>query len=136
LIIAADDPVTCAIYTREHGLLDTPGWKRFKKIANREKKLLWMANQAKLRLFNTAPRFKSGFEIPRNYDHAVFLDNRNGNRKWQDAAKLEFDQLDEYSTFEDYGDSNTTTQPSEYKKIRVHLVFDVKHVQYAQYVRT
>jgi hypothetical protein len=36
LIIAADDPVTCAIYAREHGLLDTPGWKRFKKIANRE----------------------------------------------------------------------------------------------------
>ncbi len=126
-VIAADDPVTCAIYAREHGLLDTPGWKRFKKIANREKKLLRMANQAKLRSFNTSPKFKYGFELPRNYEHAVFLDNRNGNTKWQDAAKLEFDQLDEYSTFEDYGDSNATTPPAGYKKIRVHLVFDVKH---------
>jgi hypothetical protein len=126
-IIAADDPVSCALYARDHGLLDTPGWKRFKKIASREKKLLRMANQAKLRSFNTAPRFKYGFEIRRNYDHAVFLDSQNGNTKWQDAAKLEFDQLDEYSTFEDYGDSNTSAPPVGYKKIRVHLVFDVKH---------
>ena len=126
-IIAADDPVSCAIYAREHDLLDTPGWKRFKKIANREKKLLRMANQAKLRSFNTAPKFKYGYELPRNYDHAVFLDNRNGNTKWQDAAKLEFDQLDEYSTFEDLGDSNVSNPPAGHKRIRVHLVFDVKH---------
>ena len=86
-----------------------------------------MANQAKLRSFNTAPRFKYGFEIPKNYNHAVFLDNQNGNTKWQDAAKLEFDQLDEYSTFEDYGDSNNSAPPVGYKKIRVHLVFDAKH---------
>jgi hypothetical protein len=97
------------------------------KIASREKKLLRMANQAKLRSFNTTPRFKYGFEIPRNYHHAVLLDNRNGNTKWQDAAKLEFDQLDEYSTFEDYGDSNTSAPPAGYKKMRIHLVFDVKH---------
>ena len=36
-VIAADTPVTCAIYARENGLLDTPGWKRFKRIARREK---------------------------------------------------------------------------------------------------
>jgi hypothetical protein len=27
--IATDDPVTCALYARENGLLDKPGWKRF-----------------------------------------------------------------------------------------------------------
>mmetsp|Transcript_5060 Transcript_5060/g.7746 ORF Transcript_5060/g.7746 Transcript_5060/m.7746 type:complete len:562 (-) Transcript_5060:1187-2872(-) len=47
-IIASDDPVTCAIYARENELLDTTGWKRFKPIAKRQKKLLRMANQAKL----------------------------------------------------------------------------------------
>ena len=26
-IIAADDPVTCAIYAKENGLLDLDGWK-------------------------------------------------------------------------------------------------------------
>jgi hypothetical protein len=29
--------VTCAVYAREHGLLEEEGWKRFKGIARREK---------------------------------------------------------------------------------------------------
>ena len=120
-IIAADDPVTCAIYARENNLLELEGWKRFRRIAKRQKKLFRMANQAKLRSYNTAPRFKYGFEIPKNYTHAVWLDNRNRNTKWQDATKLELGQQDEYSTFRDVGD----TPPKGYKKIRVHLVFDV-----------
>jgi hypothetical protein len=32
-VIAADDPVTCAIYAHENNLLDKLGWKRFKHIA-------------------------------------------------------------------------------------------------------
>ena len=32
-IIAADDPVTCAIYATENDLLDLDGWKWFKGIA-------------------------------------------------------------------------------------------------------
>ncbi len=126
-IIAADDPVSCAVYAREHGLLDTPGWKRFKRIAKREKVLRRAVNQAKIRSYNTAPRFKYGYELPRNYEHAKFLDRRNGNTKWQDANKLEFDQLAEYQTFRDMGPSSSTAPPAGYKKIRVHLVFDVKH---------
>ena len=39
ITVGADDPVTCAIYAREHGLLDMPGWKRFKGIVRRQKKL-------------------------------------------------------------------------------------------------
>ena len=35
-IIAANDPVSCAIYARENGLLDTPGWRRFKPLAKRD----------------------------------------------------------------------------------------------------
>lgn len=126
-VIAADDPVTCAIYARDNDLLDKAGWKRFKRIANREKKLIRMANQAKLRSFRTAPRFKYGYELPKNYEHALFLDRRNGNTKWQDATKLEFDQLDEYDTFEDIGYGHNVRPPEGYKKVRVHLVFDVKH---------
>ena len=37
--IGADLPVPCALYAKENGLLDTPGWKRFKPIARQEKKL-------------------------------------------------------------------------------------------------
>jgi predicted NAD-dependent protein-ADP-ribosyltransferase YbiA (DUF1768 family) len=77
-IIAADDPVSCSIYARENGLLDKSGWKRFKHIAKREKKFTCMVNQAKLRSYNTEPRYKYGFEVPRTYEEALPLDKRNG----------------------------------------------------------
>jgi len=34
-MIARDDPVTCAVYAKENDLLDTPGWKRFRRMARR-----------------------------------------------------------------------------------------------------
>ena len=50
-VIAANDPVTCAIYAKEKGLLNEPGWRRFKSITKCESRLLRMTNQAKLHLF-------------------------------------------------------------------------------------
>ena len=35
--IAKTDPVTCAIYAKRNGLLNTPGWKRFKPIVKNQK---------------------------------------------------------------------------------------------------
>jgi hypothetical protein len=55
-IIAVDYPVTCAIYARENGLLNQPGWKRFKHIAKNGKKFTRMVNQAKIKSFHTAPK--------------------------------------------------------------------------------
>jgi len=121
------EPVSCAIYARDHNLLDTPGWKRFRRDAKREKKFKRMVNQAKLRSFRTAPIYKYGFEIPRDYTHAVEIDRSNGNTRWQDATVLEFSQLHEYKTFIDQGHVSVAKIPPGYKKIRVHLVFDVKH---------
>jgi hypothetical protein len=43
-IFGKDDPVTCAVYAHEHGLLEEEGWKRFRGIAKREKKMLRMVN--------------------------------------------------------------------------------------------
>jgi hypothetical protein len=72
LIIAANDPVSCAIYAKQKDLLDTPGWKQIKKLARCEKVLQRAANHGKLRSFNTAPHYKYGFEIPRNYAHTLY----------------------------------------------------------------
>jgi hypothetical protein len=124
-VIAADDPITCAIYAKENSLLHLDGWKRFKRIANREKKLLRMVNQAKLRSFRTTPKYKFGFEIPRNYQHAMELDKRNGNTKWIDATTTELSQLNEYSTFNNLG--HRAPPPDGYKKITAHLIYDCKH---------
>ncbi|KAG7344871.1 reverse transcriptase RNA-dependent DNA polymerase [Nitzschia inconspicua] len=124
-IIAEDDPVTCAIYALDNDLLDTPGWMRFKKLARRQKKLFRMANQAKLRSFRTAPRYMYGIEIPRDYQHALELDQKNGNTLWQDCTALELSQMKEYRTFKDIGKGKAP--PPGYKKIRVHLVYACKH---------
>ena len=122
-VIAADDPVTCAIYAKEKGLLETDGWKRFKRLATRTKKFIRAINQAKLRSYNTATKYKYGYEVPKRYADAVRIDTRNGNTMWQDAIDLEMGQLDEYETFRVHG----KTKPDGYKQIKVHLVFDVKH---------
>jgi hypothetical protein len=55
-IFGKDDPVTCAVYACEHGLLEEEGWKRFKGIAKREKKMLRMINQSCIKVTHNAPR--------------------------------------------------------------------------------
>jgi hypothetical protein len=62
-VIAKDDPVTCAIYAKDNGLLDSAGWKQFKSIARRQRKFTRMVHQEKLKSFNNAPKLKNGYEI-------------------------------------------------------------------------
>jgi len=62
-----------------------------------------MANQAKLRSYQTAPKYKFGYEVPQDFAHAVQIDGKYGNTKWQDATALEHQSQDEYKTFEDWG---------------------------------
>ena len=49
----------------------------------------------------------------------------NGNTKFQDSILLKMKQLDEYKTFNDMGKNKTS--PDGYKKIKVHLINDIKH---------
>ena len=66
-----------------------------------------------------------GFEVPRNYTHAMELDARNGNTKWKDSTILEMAKLAEFDTFKDMGLG--TKPPTGFQKIRVHIVYAVKH---------
>ena len=122
-IIAASDPVTCAIYAKDNNLLKHDGWKRFSRLAKRQKKMLRMANQAKLKSYRTAPVYKYGVEIPRNHEHAMELDKKNGNNLWRDAEIEEINLIDEYNTFTDKGKGH---QPIGHKKIKVRMVYDCK----------
>ena len=124
-VFAADDPVSCALYAKEKGLLDTPGWKRFKKIAKRDKKLVRMVRQARLKSIRRAPIYQFGFRVPRNIKEAWELDKENGTTRWKDAMTLELWQLAEYDTFRDTG--KAYAPPAGYKRIRVHYVYAVKH---------
>ena len=126
-IIAESDPITCAVYAKDNNLLDEPGWKRFKRMARKEGKFLRQVNKAKLKSYKQAPKYKYGYELPRNYEHAMEIDKQNGNTKWRDAFVAKKSQIDKYETFEDIGKASDTRPPNGYKKIRVHIVFDVKH---------
>src|SRR6476661_3733243 len=66
-----------------------------------------------------------GYEVPRDFRHAVEIDEQNGNTKWQDATKLELASMEAYQVFKDQG--YKADPPPGYKVIRVHLIYDVKH---------
>ena len=129
-IIAADDPVTCAQYAAQNNLLYTEGWRQFRRLAKNQKKLLRQVNQAKLRSYQTAPRYSYGYQVPRNYAEAVKLDEKFGTTRWRDSVVTEILQLDEYDVFIDLGHKSDDIDKQrlvDHKLIRTHLVFDVKH---------
>jgi hypothetical protein len=84
-----------------------------------------MIHQAKLKNFRNRPIYQDGFQVPRNHEEAVFINNKAGNTKWQDAEKLEITQFFEYDTFRDMGKG--TAIPEGYQKIPCHMVYAVKH---------
>ena len=126
-VMITDAPIPLAQYALKNKLLEREGWRSLKRIARREKKLKRMANQARLRSFRTEPKYMYGFQVPRDYKEALELDKRNGNTKWEDSTKLEMEQLFDYNTFRDIGLYSETKIPTGFKRIRVHLVFAVKH---------
>ena len=46
-VIAADDPVNCAPYAKQHHLLALEGWHRFRNLAKEIKPLLQQSSKAK-----------------------------------------------------------------------------------------
>jgi hypothetical protein len=69
--------------------------------------------------------WKFGFLFPRTYGQAVEIDLANGNSKWKDSEAAHILQLAEYKTFVDKGKGGKV--PFGYKKIRCHMVYDVRH---------
>ena len=124
-LIASDDPVSCAEYAKEHGLLDTEGWKRFRRYANNEPNINRSINQTRSRTSSREPFWKFGYLVPQTHSQAMELDRKNGNSNWKEAEETEMQQLLEYDTFIDKGIDFVPT--SGYKKIRCHMVYDVKH---------
>jgi hypothetical protein len=124
-IFAKDDPITCAMYAKEHDLLETAGWKFLRKHARRTKKAERMIRQYKLKRVRRGPIYKFGVQVPRDWREARSLQDKAGHTKWVDAEQAELEQLQDYQTFNDLGVG--VKPPSGYQKIMVHFVYDVKH---------
>ena len=122
--IGKDDPGSCATYGQQHGLLDLDGWKRFKRLAKREKKKKRMINQAAMAAKRKGKKYKFGVQVPRNENEARELEKKFGHTKWAAAEKVEVDQLNDYESFRNHGRG---PPPRNYKVIKVFFVYDVKH---------
>ena len=70
-VIAADDPVTCAVHAKQNDLLALEGWQRFKNLANRDKVLARAIEQSKIRQVRGSQTYMFGYPIPRNYMEAM-----------------------------------------------------------------
>jgi hypothetical protein len=105
----------CAICAKDHGLLDTDGWKGFCSLAKRAQKMPRMVKPFKLRPHESSKKHMCGFEIPAV---VMMLSNStsflHGDDKWQGATKLEMGQLHERNAFHDKGIG--TTPGEEIKK--------------------
>lgn len=119
------DLITMVAYAKENGLLDTPGWKKCKKIARRAKVLRRMVNVTKRSSKFHEISYKFGVRLPRNYDEALRLDAQNGDTQWFDAIGRERGQVYEYKCFHSIGGKEATVPPG-YKQIKLRWVFDVK----------
>ena len=133
-IIAQDGPVTCAVYAKQHNLLHLPEWNKLKHIAKHQKAQTRAINQTQIRQVRRSATYQFGYLIPRGYKHALELDKLNGNSRWYDASKKEFEQINESKVFISHGrakydpkSKRTINAPKGYQKIRVHVVFACKH---------
>ena len=57
----------------------------------------------KYRQAKASRSYKHGWEVPRDYTHAIQRDVQNGNIKWRDAFDLEIEQIKEYQVFKEQG---------------------------------
>ena len=103
--IIASDPYTCAVYAKEHNLLNTPGWKLLQRHARTARRLIRTPKKSKYRQARASRKYKHGWEVPRDYAHALQLDIHNGNNKWKEAIDLELEQIKEYQVFTDVGNA-------------------------------
>ncbi|MGL4933427.1 MAG: hypothetical protein ACRC4P_08975, partial [Aeromonas sp.] len=81
-IIAKDDPVTCAQYAQDNGLLDQLGWRRFRRLVKNSKVFKRMVKQANQKSIRHGKIFKYGYEVPRSYADAMRLDKESGQPRW------------------------------------------------------
>ena len=133
-IIAGDDQVTCGGFGKKHNLINLPGCKRSIDIARNQKCLTRAIIQTRKRQDRRSATDQFGYQIPRDYKHALELDKNNGNSRWYDTTKIEMHQINEYQVFKDHGKAKYDPKskkiiktPQGYQKIKVHLIFACKH---------
>ena len=70
--------------------------------------------------------------MPKNnsHEHDISLDYSKNNTKWQGAIAADLDQKMEDETYEDLCHKCRAKSPTDFKKIRIHFICNVKHVDF------
>jgi len=122
-----DDPLTLALYAREHDLLDVDGWKWAKSYSanpNRMVRVVKRIVNAVTRKKKKGPKYKFGVRVPKSVKEALDLDKANGNTLWAEAIQKEVSQLREFQTFKVLMPG--AEAPDEHTFVPLHWCFDVK----------
>jgi hypothetical protein len=124
-----EDPISCATYAKEHGLvLNTLGWKFLKRVLNTKESIERTALATLLKSFRHSPVYMFGVRVPCNHKEAMLLDTENKNKLWAKAEYSKLTSILGYHAFKDSrGHHNSASISSGYKKITVHFVYAVKH---------
>jgi hypothetical protein len=109
-IIAADDPIPCAMYAKSSNLLDAPGWKRFFKSQAKEKNLFRAYTDKE---WDTCPNVVMTSEL--EWDTVIF-----DQPEWDPAV---FDSV--YGELEDFLSTDVTlTHYVDLSSLQVWLLGD------------
>lgn len=112
------NPVLVAEYAKSADIAEEPAFawwvphvlrKRDRIIKSAKKRVIWHTH-------------KYGIEVPRNVQHALEIDRRNGNTVWQDAIRKEMKTVDDCFDYLPHGQQ----LPPGYTEIGCHIIFDVK----------
>ena len=68
-VIAADDPVTCAAYAKQHDLLAVEGWHRFRNSDKKDKVLARAIKQSKIVQVRRFQTYMFGYQL--HASHAI-----------------------------------------------------------------
>src|SRR5688572_26173164 len=103
---------------QENDMLHLPGWKKFRTLAKKQGRMMRGINLAKLKKYSTRAMFKYGYEVPKDFKHALEIDQGNDNMLLQDATGLALGSMEDYQVFTDNG--CYATPPPDYEVIREH----------------
>jgi hypothetical protein len=102
-MMAADNPVNCAFYGKQHNLLNLPGWKQFKRLACQIDEFKQLLFNVKTNSVAKPNKFKYSVEVPNNHCSAMRLDQLARNDLWKESEQKEIESLEEYEVFKDIG---------------------------------
>ena len=97
---------------------------RSRRLSRKQKYRLRKAEKQRGKTKSKA-EFQYGFEVPKNWDDIIRIDNAAGNTKWQDAVEKEVTALIHFGCFAFMG--KNFKPASNYQYCCLHFVYAVKN---------